>query len=76
MELGTVTNTVNVKSDALQVETQSMQNGVVIDGTRFTSTDVRKSNLLQLQPGVSPKTLRQVVLIATSLPNKRQFPDI
>lgn len=58
MELGTVTNTVNVKSDVLQVETQSTQNGVDIDGTKFTSTDVRKSNLLQLQPGVSPKTLR------------------
>jgi hypothetical protein len=37
MELGTVTNTVNVKSDALPVETQSRQNGVVIDGTKFTS---------------------------------------
>ena len=34
MELGTVTNTVSVKSDALQVETQSTQNGVVIDGTK------------------------------------------
>ena len=27
MQLGTVTNTVSVKSDALQVETQSTQNG-------------------------------------------------
>ena len=46
MQLGTVTNTVNVKSDALQVETQSTQNGVVIDGTKITSvrsTDVPTS---------------------------------
>jgi hypothetical protein len=37
MEFGTVTNTVNVKRDALQVETQSTQNDVVIDGTKITS---------------------------------------
>jgi hypothetical protein len=57
MELGTVTNTVNVKSDALQVETQSTQNGVVIDGTKITSVPLNGRsyiNLLQLQPGVSP----------------------
>ncbi len=57
MELGTVTNTVSVKSDALQVETQSTQMGVVIDGTKITSVPLNGRsyiNLLNLQPGVSP----------------------
>ncbi len=57
MELGTVTNTVNVKSDALQVETQSTQNGVLIDGTKITSVPLNGRSyidLLKLQPGVSP----------------------
>jgi len=44
MQLGTVTNTVNVKSDALQVETQSTQNGVLIDGI-----DVRDHDLIALR---------------------------
>jgi Carboxypeptidase regulatory-like domain len=57
MQLGTVTNTVSVKSDALQVETQSTQMGVVIDGTKITSVPLNGRsyiNLLNLQPGVSP----------------------
>jgi Carboxypeptidase regulatory-like domain len=57
MELGTVTNTVSVKSDALQVETQSTQMGVVIDGTKITSVPLNGRSyidLLKLQPGVSP----------------------
>jgi len=57
MELGTVTNTVSVKSDTLQVETQSTQNGVVIDGTKITSVPLNGRSyidLLKLQPGVSP----------------------
>ena len=57
MELGTVNNTVNVKSDALQVETQSTQNGVLIDGTKITSVPLNGRSyidLLKLQPGVSP----------------------
>ena len=57
MELGTVTNTVSVKSDALQVETQSTQNGVVIQGTKITSVPLNGRSyidLLKLQPGVSP----------------------
>jgi hypothetical protein len=57
MELGTVTNTVSVKSDALQVETQSTQNGVLIDGTKITSVPLNGRSyidLLKLQPGVSP----------------------
>jgi hypothetical protein len=57
MELGSVTNTVSVKSDALQVETQSTQNGVVIEGTKITSVPLNGRSyidLLKLQPGVSP----------------------
>ncbi len=57
LQLGTVTNTVSVKSDALQVETQSTQNGVVIDGTKITSVPLNGRSyidLLKLQPGVSP----------------------
>jgi hypothetical protein len=57
MKLGTVNNTVSVKSDALQVETQSTQNGVVIDETKITSVPLDGRSyidLLKLQPGVSP----------------------
>ncbi len=57
MELGAVTNTVSVKSDTLQVETQSTQNGVVIDGAKITSVPLNGRSfidLLALQPGVSP----------------------
>jgi hypothetical protein len=57
MQLGTVTNTVNVKSDALRVETQSTQNGVVIPDTKITSVPLKGRSyidLLKLQPGVSP----------------------
>src|SRR6202522_3752177 len=57
LQLGTVTNTVSVKSDTLQVETQSTQNGVVIDGTKITSVPLNGRSyidLLKLQPGVSP----------------------
>ncbi len=57
MEIGAVTNTVSVKSDALQVETQSTQMGVVIDGQKITSVPLNGRSyidLLKLQPGVSP----------------------
>src|SRR3984885_12296013 len=57
MQVGTVTNTVSVKSDTLQVETQSTQNGVVIDGQKITSVPLNGRSyidLLKLQPGVSP----------------------
>jgi hypothetical protein len=57
MQLGAVTNTVSVKSDSLQVETQSTQNGVVIDGAKITSVPLNGRSyidLLKLQPGVSP----------------------
>ena len=57
LEIGTVTNTVSVKSDTLQVETQSTQNGVVIEGQKITSVPLNGRSyidLLKLQPGVSP----------------------
>ena len=57
MEIGAVTSTVNVKSDTLQVETQSTQMGVVIDGQKITSVPLNGRSyidLLKLQPGVSP----------------------
>ncbi|HTZ57805.1 MAG TPA: TonB-dependent receptor [Acidobacteriaceae bacterium] len=57
LQLGTVTNTVSVKSDTLQVETQSTQNGVVIQDTKITSVPLNGRSyidLLKLQPGVSP----------------------
>ena len=57
MEVGSVTNTVSVKSDSLQVETESTQNGVVIDGQKITAVPLNGRSyidLLKLQPGVSP----------------------
>src|SRR6201996_1022287 len=57
MQIGTVTNTVSVKSNTLQVETQSTQNGVVIEGQKITSVPLNGRSyidLLKLQPGVSP----------------------
>jgi hypothetical protein len=57
MQLGTVTNTVSVKSNALQVETQSTQNGVVIEEQKIASVPLNGRSyidLLKLQPGVSP----------------------
>ena len=57
LEVGAVTNTVQVKSDALRVETESTQMGVVIEGDKITSVPLNGRsfiNLLALQPGVSP----------------------
>ncbi len=57
LQLASVTNTVDVKSDALRVETQSTQNGVVIQGAKITSVPLNGRSyidLLKLQPGVSP----------------------
>ena len=57
LQLGTVANTVSVQSDALKVETQSTQNGVVIQDTKITSVPLNGRSfidLLKLQPGVSP----------------------
>lgn len=57
LELGAVSNTVTVKSDTLQVETQSTQMGDVIGETKIKSIPLNGRSyigLLQLQPGVVP----------------------
>ena len=57
MEIGAVSNTVKVRSDVLQVDTQSTQMGDVIEGEKITSVPLNGRSyidLLALQPGVSP----------------------
>jgi len=59
LQLGQLTDTVTVKSNTLQVETQSTQMGDVIEGTTITSVPLNGRSyidLLALQPGVSPYT--------------------
>ena len=59
LQLGQLTDTVTVKSNTLQVETQSTQMGDVIEGATITSVPLNGRsyiNLLALQPGVSPYT--------------------
>lgn len=59
MEVGEITSVIQVKSDALQVETESTQMGVVIEDTKISSMPLNGRsylNLLALQPGVSPYT--------------------
>jgi hypothetical protein len=57
MQLGSVADTVTVQSDALQVETASTQMGDLIPGSQIVSMPLNGrsyTNLLALQPGVSP----------------------
>jgi hypothetical protein len=57
LTIGRVSNTVEVKSDSLQVETQSTQMGELIEGKKMTSVPLNGRSfidLLSLQPGVSP----------------------
>ncbi len=59
LQIGKITNTVSVISDALHIETQSTQMGEVIDSERITSVPLNGRSfidLLALQPGVSPYT--------------------
>jgi Carboxypeptidase regulatory-like domain len=59
LTVGKVSNTVEVKSDTLRVETESTQMGQVIEGEKITSVPLNGRsfiNLLALQPGVSPYT--------------------
>jgi Carboxypeptidase regulatory-like domain len=59
LQIGKVTNTVAVRSDALHIETQSTQMGVVIESAKITSVPLNGRSfidLLALQPGVSPYT--------------------
>ena len=59
LQVGAVTSLVQVQSDALRVETESSQMGVVIEDTKITAMPLNGRsyiNLLSLQPGVSPYT--------------------
>jgi len=59
LQVGQVLDTITVKSDTLQVETQSTQMGDVIEGSTITSVPLNGRSyidLLALQPGVSPYT--------------------
>ena len=57
LQVGTTSENVEVRSDAVQVETQTTQMGEVITGTRMTSVPLNGrayTDLLSLQPGVVP----------------------
>jgi len=57
LQVGTTTEEVEVRSDAVAVDTQSTQMGEVISGTRMTSVPLNGrayTDLLSLQPGVVP----------------------
>jgi Carboxypeptidase regulatory-like domain len=57
MNVGTVNEQIEVKSEAAPVDTQSTQMGEVIEGSKMTSVPLNGRNfidLLALQPGVSP----------------------
>jgi Carboxypeptidase regulatory-like domain len=60
LQLATVTNMVTVKSNALQIETQSTQMGEVIEAEKIEAVPLNGRSfidLLALQPGVSPYTI-------------------
>jgi hypothetical protein len=62
LQIGTVTNTISVMSNALQIQTQSTQMGEVIESDKMTSVPLNGRSfidLLALQPGVSPYTGNQ-----------------
>lgn len=57
LQVGTVSNTITVQSDTLQVETQSSQMGMVIEGAKMVALPLSGRSylsLISLQPGVSP----------------------
>jgi hypothetical protein len=57
LAVGSISEKVEVSTDAAQVETQNTQMGEVIEGTKMTSMPLNGRNfidLLALQPGVSP----------------------
>ena len=57
LQVGAISEKVEVTTDAAQVETQSTQMGEVIEGSKMTSVPLNGRNyidLLALQPGVSP----------------------
>ena len=57
LAVGSISEKIEVSTEAAQVETQSTQMGQVIEGTKMTSVPLNGRNfidLLALQPGVSP----------------------
>jgi hypothetical protein len=57
LQVGTISEKIEVTTEAAQVETQSTQMGEVIEGSKMTSVPLNGRNyidLLALQPGVSP----------------------
>src|ERR1700678_493027 len=57
LEIGTISEKMEVSSDVVHVETQSTQMGEVIEGSKITSVPLNGRSfidLLALQPGVSP----------------------
>jgi hypothetical protein len=57
LQLGAVSDTITVDSEALRIETQSTQMGEVIEGEQITSVPLNGRSyldLLALQPGVNP----------------------
>jgi hypothetical protein len=57
LEVGTISEKMEVSSDVVHVETQSTQMGEVIEGSKMTSVPLNGRSfidLLALQPGVSP----------------------
>jgi hypothetical protein len=57
LAVGSISEKIEVSTDAAQVETQSTQMGEVIDGSKMTSVPLNGRSyldLLALQPGVSP----------------------
>jgi hypothetical protein len=59
LPVGTVSEKIEVQSNAVQVETQSTQLGEVITGSKMTAVPLNGrsfTDLLALQPGVSPYT--------------------
>jgi hypothetical protein len=59
LEVGAASQTIEVRTDAVHVETQSTQMGEVITGTKMQAVPLNGrsyTDLLALQPGVSPYT--------------------
>ena len=70
LQLGAASVTVEVHSDAVQVETQSTQMGEVITGTKMTTVPLNGrayTDLLSLQPGVVPAGLFQNGAVAPGM---------
>ena len=69
LELGTATEQVTINSAAVQVETTSTQMGEVITGTKMTTVPLNGrsyTDLLALQPGVSPVSSGQYGALSVS----------